>query len=47
MQQSSTHHYEIPLVGIQIRTSNRLEMDPSTAQIAITVRKYFSQGLAS
>ena len=37
----------IKLVGISVRTSNMLEMEPDTAKIALTASKYFSQTLSA
>ena len=36
---------EINLVGITARTSNALEMTPETAQIGITMEKFFGSGM--
>jgi len=38
---------EIMLVGIHVRTSNKSEMNPSEAKISQTVKRYFSENIAS
>ena len=48
MQKTTTLLAEIKLVGITARTNNAhiFEGDPSTNIIAVTVQKYFYNGLA-
>lgn len=41
MKKNITQLPEIKLVGINVRTSNELEMDPATAQIGATMQKFF------
>ncbi len=46
MEKSTTRKENLQLIGIQVRTNNSLEMDPSTGKIGPTVQTYFHQGLA-
>ena len=46
MQKNDIKKEEFKLVGIQVRTNNTNEMDPSTAKISPTVHKFFNDGQA-
>ena len=41
MQKTTIELSEVRLVGFTVRTSNALEMDPTTAKIGLTVQNYF------
>jgi len=41
MQKTTIELPEIRLIGFTVRTSNALEMDPTTAKIGLTVQNYF------
>jgi len=46
MQKTMTSLAEIKLVGITTRTNNAHESEPATNKIAVTIQKYFHNGLA-
>lgn len=46
MRKTEINLNEIKLVGITVRTSNSLEMNPETAKIGQTIGKYFENNLS-
>ncbi len=47
MKKQQVYKNEIKLIGIQVRTNNKSEMNPSEAKIGDTAQRYFSKNLAS
>lgn len=45
MKKNITQLPEIKLVGINVRTSNALEMNPATAQIGATMQRFFMDSM--
>lgn len=46
MQKTILTQPEITLIGIKIRTNNLQEINPETAQIGLTVQRYFQEGIS-
>lgn len=45
MKKNITKLPEVKLVGISVRTSNELEMNPATAQIGATMQRFFMNNM--